>query len=406
MMPGPVQVSRRLPYWIDAFIDWSADLGSPEIFRRWAAICAIGAALERRVWVRVGNKPPLYPTFYVILVGPPGVGKTNITATVGRLWEDMPDHHIAPSSVTKAALIDQLVDARRTYLPLGGELLEYNSLFVIANELGVLIPGYDSEFMSVLTDIYDGYPYGERRRSKDIKITIKAPQLQLLAATTPSFLATTLPEGAWDQGFMARAMMIYSGENTRQDPFLEQTSSERLQTDLVADLKSMGTLHGKATFDVEARDFITHWHVALNGEPAPDHPKLFHYISRRITHLIKLSLVASVAYGSSLRITIEHVKIALDWLTEAENSMPDIFKSMAGGGDSRAIEEAWYYCLQIHTKEKRPIAEPRLVGFVQERVPAHSVMRVIELMVRGHLLTESLDGNGQKAYVPQPRAPR
>jgi hypothetical protein len=44
-----------------------------------------------------------------------------------------------------------------------------------------------------------------------------------------------------------------------------------------------------------------------------------------------------------LVIEVEDYQRALGWLTEAEAYMPDIFKDMANGGDSAAIDDCWHY---------------------------------------------------------------
>ena len=67
--------------------------------------------------------------------------------------------------------------------------------------------------------------------------------------------------------------------------------------------------------------------VNLGEPPVPDHPKLIHYITRRRTHLYKLSMVASIDRSNALSLTQDDFNKALGWLIEAELTMPDIFKA-------------------------------------------------------------------------------
>ena len=76
-------------------------------------------------------------------------------------------------------------------------------------------------------------------------------------------------------------------------------------------------------------------------------------------------MVACASDGSGLVISLEHYQRALNWLIEAEGTMPDIFRSMTSGGDSRAMEEAWYFLYTSYMKEKKPILETRLVFFLK-----------------------------------------
>lgn len=388
---------RKLSSWINSFYEYTDMLPSPTLFRRWAGISVVAGALERRVWVRtLGSN--LYPNLYTILVGPPGVGKTVLTSQIWRLWAELDDHHLASSSVTKASMVDDLRDAeRRIIRPTENpSVVSFNSLKICSNELGVLIPGYENDFMNTLTDIYDGHHYSERRRSKDLNFSIEHPQINLVAATTPSYLNNVLPEGAWDQGFLSRTMLIYSGETITRPLFGEQQYDGKLWKELAQDLQTIGQLFGKMTFSEDAANVVSQWHLE-KGPPQPEHPKLMHYNTRRTAHLLKLCMVACASTSDSLVIELSHVQTALEWLIEAETFMPDIFKSMAVGGDSRAIEECWYHVYQLHMKERAPILEHRIIHFLQERVPVHNVTRILEVMIKAGILEKQLNG-----YVPKP----
>jgi len=346
----------------------------------------------------------LYPNLYTVLVGPPGVGKTTVLTEAARLWRELTSHHVAPSSVTKASLIDCLEDAKRRILRPGlvPPFVEFNSLLVASGELGVLIPMYENDFMNVLTDIYDGHPYAERRRTKDLKVKIDQPQINLLGATTPSYLNAFMPEGAWDQGFISRTLLIYSGERVIRPLFSDILRDESIFKNLIADLKHIGNIYGEIKFSEDAAHAISAWHMA-GGPPAPEHPKLTHYLTRRTAHLLKLCMVATISRGDSMVISLSDYQLAMDWLSEAESAMPDIFRSMTTGGDSRAIEEAWYFLFQIYMKEKKPVLETRLVFFLKEKIPSHQIKTIIETMVRAGMIKQEVV-SGLSAFVPQKKS--
>ncbi|PCJ12692.1 MAG: hypothetical protein COB04_17435, partial [Gammaproteobacteria bacterium] len=151
---------------------------------------------------------------YVILIAPPGVGKSEVTKRVDKLWRGIDEHFTGATSLTAAALIDELSAAERTINRPGESppIVRFNSLKILSNEFGVLMPSYEPIFMNTLADLYDGTLYSEKRRTKNLEIMIKSPQLNLLAATTPDYLGQMLPDGAWEQGFMSRVIMVYNGE--------------------------------------------------------------------------------------------------------------------------------------------------------------------------------------------------
>lgn len=402
-------VTKQRANWVDQWLDYTEGLPSPKLWREWGAISLIAGALERRVFIRT-RMGELYPNLYVVLVGPPGVGKTVLTSRIWYMWSklsndgDSNGFHLASSSLTSASIIDDLREANRRVIHPNLEVTTYNSLAICSNELGVLLPEYDNSFMSKLTDIYDGHPYSERRRTKDLNFKIERPQINLVAATTPSYLNGILPEGAWDQGFLSRTLLVYASERVTTSVFDELELDDRLQRKLIEDLKHIFSLGGKMVFTEEARTAIETWNRA-GMPPVPDHPKLMHYLTRRMAHLLKLCMVASIAESDDLIITVEHFQRAQGWLINLEFFLTDIFKAMVVGGDRRAMEETWHFVAMEYARKPHPIPESKIVAFLAERVPANNVARVLDIMIRsGMLIPKSTEFAGNW-YEPKARKP-
>jgi hypothetical protein len=400
LLPTP----RKLDSWIESYQKYTNILPSPELFRKWVGIFFVAAAMERRYWVRTMGSN-LYPNLYVILVGPPGIGKGQAIHPGEAMLRQVPNMKVGPSDMTAASLIDSLNEAVRHVILRGNPpFLQYNSLCVVSRELGVLIPGWDNAFMNNLTDIYDGYQVDQKRRGKDLHIKIKDPQINLLAACTPSYLNEVLPAGAWDQGFISRTLLVYSGDRVQRDPFAEVEVTQALTelgADLLHDLKAIGYEDGQISFTPEAVKAMKAW-IDGGCDPQPNHTKLQYYNSRRIAHLLKLCQVASLSRSGAKIITLEHYREAMGWLMEAETYMPDIFKSMVQGGDSAAMEEAWHYTWKAYTKEKnRPLAQHRIIHFLRDRVPAHSLLKVLNIMVESRMLEIVISEKGtMQGYRP------
>lgn len=398
--------ARKLSSWIQGFNLYTEKIGSPPLFCKWVAIFTIAAALERKVWVTT-NKGQLFPNLYVFLVGPPGAGKTVAEDKAFEIFSTLEDHHLAPTSMTKASLIDRLEHAeRKIVIPKNNPpVITFNSLTVMANELGTMVPSYEGDFMNVLTDLYDCKRYGETRRTNKIDIQIKAPQLNFIAATTPSYLNGLLPEGAWDQGFLSRTMLIYSGGIESHDLWAEHIHDTGLLEALVFDLKSIGNMYGELKIDDEVKAAFTEWQRG-GRQPVPEHPKLAHYNTRRAAHLLKLCAVACCSTSDRPVITLEHYAEAMDWLAEAEHSMSDIFRSMTMGASTRVMDDVWYHAYTIYVKEKRPVAEHRLIAYLSERVPAHDVARILEVMTRARIFDLKAEAGVGACYVPRAPKPR
>lgn len=259
--------------------------------------------------------------------------------------------------------------------------LEYNSMVIAADELGTFIHKYDKEMVDGLSAFYDPDPYGQNRRGRDIKIKIKSPQLNILCGSTPSNLMELMPEGAWGQGFTSRIIMVFSDERSVGDDFAAVTRD--LSPELIHDLGIINGLHGEFKVTEDYRNLVNLWRQS--GElPAPAHPKLIHYNTRRRVHLYKLSMVAAIDRSNTLLLTREDFNRAMNWLVNTERFMPDIFRAGAKGGDAAAMDEIAHF-VAIEDRGKG-ISEHRVVDFARERVPAHSVLRVIEIMERSGML--------------------
>lgn len=399
---------RKFKSFIDGFLQYTEGRGSPAIYRKWTAIFLVSAALERKAWITTA-KGVLYANQYIFLIGPAGVGKSLCTALSYELLNEIrtPESpiYVAPTSVTKASLADALNKAERRIVKLNEipPITVFNSLQVISNELGVFLPAWDGDFMSTLTDLWDNGRYHETRRTSKIEINIPKAQLNILSATTPAYLNSLLPEGAWEFGFMSRVLNIYSGETEYTDIFAELDHDGSAYKYLVNDLAEIYNIWGEFTITDEVKEAINAW--ARQGfQPRPDHPKLTHYNTRRLAHLLKLCIVASAASASDRKITLDHYAEALDWLTQAEHFMPDIFKALKVGGDARAIEECWHFAYQYFMKHnKSPVPEHLLITYLGERVPAHSVDRILDVMVRAQLLTKKFISSGGHGYEPKVR---
>lgn len=387
--------------WISSFMAMTSCITSPEIFRKWTAIYTLSAAMERKVWVRTSSGV-LYPNLYIVLTGPPGVGKTEAIWRGRESLEKLGTHHLAPASVSKASLIDALNKASRSIVrPKETPAVSvFNSLQVVSNELGVLLPSYDNEFMNALQDLYDCKGYSETRRSRELAIEIKNSQLSILAGCTPSYLHAIMPEGAWDQGFISRTLLIYSGERVLRPLFEFAEDNPEEAKVIQKELKERSAAYGKVSFTAEGAARMEAWHSS-GGEPKPEHPKLYHYTSRRTVHALKLSMIASLSEGTDLIITEDHVSRAIDWLIEAELYMEDIFKEMGSNSHGELLQDIWHFIFRAYNKEgKKPVKETRVLNYVAQRTPAHNVARTLELMEQGGVIEKKLCGT-YIGYLPK-----
>ncbi len=289
--------------------------------------------------------------------------------------------------MTAASMIDAVAKSKRNVVFANGkdmDQLEYNTVYITADELSAFMHKYDEEAVGVMSDFYDPQPYGQTRRGFDLNIKIKSPQLNLICGTTPSNLMKYMPETAWEQGFTSRVIMIFSDERSIGDDFA--TTETGLNPDLIHDLHSITGLVGKFEVTPDYRTAVNNWRE-LGEPPMPSHPKLIHYATRRRVHLYKLSMVSAIDRSDVLLLTKDDFNRALGWLIEAEATMSDVFKAGAGNADARAMDEIYHYVLTIGARG--PVAERKIISFAKEHIPLHSIERVIGIMERAGMLVQA-----------------
>jgi hypothetical protein len=349
-----------------------------------------------------------YANLYTLLIGPPATGKSvAMTASREVVWAELKEYFVAPKSMTAASMSDALEEAKMKIVRLGPGLwppfVEFNSLVINSPELGVLLAQYDRDIVQRLTDVYDAGSWEERRRGTKMNMVIAKAQINLLAACTPSFLNEMLPPGAWDQGFMSRVIMIFSGEPTLKNLFEVPPQQDQLKSSLIEDIKTISNLYGEMTWTNSSRAAIQDWENA-GGPPQPDHHKLVNYSGRRTANMLKLMMVASVSRSNEMIVREEDFHSALAWLLEAESFMPDIFKSMRGSTtDAVAMEEAWYYLWQTAVKDNKPITESRVLQLLARYLPSFSIHRALDMMIRLNMITVIGADSGGNLYKPLAR---
>ena len=400
-MAEPVLLPSSASYdWIEAFLDYTDAIPSPRVFRQWSAITAIAGALERRVWI-VSAGEPLYPNLYTLLVGHPASGKTQAIKHTNHLWYACKNLYVAPHDVTKARLIDRLAKASRKMVLKNGDLYEYNTLLIAADEFGVLLPSHDTEFLSTLNRIFDNPPqHGhERRMLGDKQIDIINPQITILAGTQPSYLANLLPEEAWGQGFMSRVFMVYSNSKRRSIDIFDTRELSKPKFKLLSDwLSTLTKLYGPVSWDYSAASAAQKW-VASDMQPEPEHSKLEHYKGRRLINFLKLLIISTVARNRT-EIHLEDFTRAQDWMLEAELVMPDIFREMVGRSDIQIIDELHFFLWKIWAKEKKGIHESRLYDFLRNRTPAEKIPRIIDVALKANIIEQLA---GTDLFRPRPK---
>lgn len=386
---------------MDLYLELTKDEPSPEIFRKWVGIHAVGASVERRVWTQMGNKR-LYPNLFLFLVGPPGVGKTVALSPMEYILRRANSVTLAPNDCTKQSLLDVMGQAAKGCI-IDERPYDYHFLALHVRELSNFMSQYDSALAGLLTDLFDCPPVNEEsKRGHDKGKALVNPGLSFIMGTATQQLGKTISEELWGSGFMARVIMVYSADEIIPDNmFAVLPKNEEIENEIVLGLARLGDLRGPMLWTPEAQRSIHSFRLTAKGE-APIHNKLAHYATRRWMHLAKLCMISALN-DERMLVEADDIEVAKSWLLPAEGEMNEIFKDLNTHQDGAVHEELRQEMFSLHMRSGgKAIHASALYKWLSSRVASHSIEQIIAVAIAAGYFDRVAGTSGDDAlYIPK-----
>jgi hypothetical protein len=163
---------------------------------------------------------------------------------------------------------------------------------------------------------------------------INAPCINMIAATTPKWVAEKMPAVAIGGGFASRVMFVYVPRTPKEKRRfiyrkelgidVDQKEMGLLEKDLVHDLAHIATsVEGSFEIDnVETMKFMNDWFINMEDS---GNEKLQNYIVRKHVHALKLSMLLQIAESDERIITKDKFEAALKIVELTEKELPKVF---------------------------------------------------------------------------------
>jgi histone H3/H4 len=343
-------MARRLKDWLKSYLEYTSLSESPDVFHFWVGISTLAGALRRRVYIDQ-RYFEWTPNFYIILVAPPGVVSKSTTIGIGHsLLREVEDIRFGPDSGTWQAIGGALQDAielvPKTPGDFEGDMEEMSCITCAPGELGTFIDFQDRKLIDTLTSLWDGQRgVFEHKTKSSGNIEIKNPWINIISATTPSWLRRNVPEESIGGGFASRVVFVF-GEKKRHltaYPGLmgDVAKYKLLREDLLHDLKEISTMLGAMTLTDEAVAWGTEWYEN-HWRSRPIHmasDRFDGYLARKQTHIHKLAMVIAASQSSQLVVRKHHLEAAETITTATENDMIRVFESIGVAPMSKLMME-------------------------------------------------------------------
>lgn len=316
--------------------DWAslmAPYGFSPRFARWSFLAVASALLENRCYMLDNGGGYVYPTIYVLLIGPPATFKTTtsdraVTDALGPLVTEAEGPYMGPSIATPAAMVKIFRENNTKNL-----LNAYNSspMFVYAPEWTTFYRDIGGgEMTTDLLNFYDPKPPG----AKWTKVTVKdgtqeviSPALTILGCTTMRNLVDSRMLGAGGTGIVSRFIFVYEPKRPRGSKKRVRLAGRPELSLIQAHLRALRGMRGEFRLTDNAEACLEHltdrelaWHQAN-----PADTLFSHYKARRGTQMRKLAMLVSALTRTSMVIEPEDLLTADRLLAEIEPDMPQAF---------------------------------------------------------------------------------
>jgi hypothetical protein len=312
------KTERVLDNWLMKYGEYTIESESPEQFHLWTGLSILGSAVRRNVWLNQGTHI-LYPNMYVILIGPPGRVRKSTSIRLGRhLLLGLDGIHFGSDSCTREDLIKSLGKI--------SVMAKQAAMTIHSTELSSLIEPSGIKMIQFLTDIFDGdikWQYSTKHQGKDL---IENPVLNILAATTPTWIADGLPADVVGHGFISRVLFVYGADRRFLKPFPGQLNAE-LAKDLRADLDHISRIEGTFEWGEGSKDVYEKIYEEIDRTKPKDY-RVEGFHNRKDIYTLKVAMLLSVARSDDLVMQQGDITTAYAALSAIEESMHKTFSAV------------------------------------------------------------------------------
>lgn len=322
---------------INEYMRYTENIEAPSSFNLWTSISTLASVLQRKVWVSFEQfGVTFYPSLYVVLTAPPGVCRKG---TVIRVSEDLLHNvdgiHILANDITREKMLrDMAKNMTRTELQ-DGKVYNHASSTCVAEEFSTLLGIKDIPMLATLTALWNCdplYRYHTKTQGND---TLSNVALNVLAGTTPDWIASSLPQEALGGGFTSRIVFVCEKDSDKVASLTDEMPplDRELGAALASDLQHIfNTLRGPMSWTKDAGKWYSLWYRAFRaGDQTVGDHRFQHYFARKPTMLWKVAICISAGESDEMVIEQQHLEAAEAILTNLEPKMPIAF---GGLGDS------------------------------------------------------------------------
>lgn len=314
--------------YLQNYMIWNSGTEVPEQYFFWSGISSLASLVNGKVWINMG-KFQYYPNMYIVLLGPPGNGKTVCIDRAEEVVRRSGDILLSGQSETAEGLVRFLRDKGIRTITFADGTVPYTPISLYLSELSNFLGKDPAGMIDFLTGVWDrgGRQYHRRTKGQGEDM-LPRPNVNLLAGTTQDWITQYLKADIVGGGFTRRVVFVDEGprDDSKRVPWPEDTPEmTQARDNCVAYAVLLQNLQGQFVYAPGAKFFFENWYIRRE---IPKESDVRGYHMTKPALLLKTGMLVALSRAPELTLTQYDLEIALELLNATEKRLRGVFQGI------------------------------------------------------------------------------
>jgi hypothetical protein len=342
-----------------------------------------------------------FPNQYVILVGPPGIGKGESIKAATDLSNAALSVNYIKDWVTPQEIIEELSAGFQHMGLKPGQVITTNVIqdhtcCIMAPELAVFLQQYDN-LHSLMCAWWDQNKFDYKTKNKG-KHVIEDMSVSLLGGCVPDYVRSLSKDrlAPITGGFTARTIFVYATEKFQlvDNNFgIPSQQINQLKNDLIHDLKHINTLQGELSVSKDAAKLWEEVYKEHNKRGTIDSDASTNFKSRISSHIIKTAITISISESDSLIITRDQLKRAIGYIEAIRDKVDVVFRCVGESPLAVSMNKVVTYVDTVGMTTYK-----QLLRFIYRDATVEQLAAILSVLTQTGIIVEKINVKGEVEY--------